>query len=100
MKKAFKFILSIAIFATSVLFFIAVKQNIQTKKSIVTEALAEGEEGNQNHSLDVVWCTGGVWRMKPGCCFGSGDCDITNPCGSSGYTCDGNIVYLEKPTRQ
>lgn len=100
MNKVFKCILPIAIIVTSVLLFFVVRQNIQTTKCAINEVLAQGEDVSQNHSLDVVWCTGGVWKMKPGCCFGSGDCDITNPCGSVGYTCDGTIVYMEKPANQ
>ena len=35
----------------------------------------------------AVWCGGGGWVIKPGCCYGSENCDNMDPCNGQSFKC-------------
>ena len=41
----------------------------------------------------AVWCAGGGWVVRAGCCYGSESCTNMNPCGGKSFSCDGNSWY-------
>lgn len=56
------------------------------------EALAYSNEGPgaQGHrQTQAVWCGGGGWEIRSGCCYGGSNCTYID-CSTNSFSCDGN----------
>lgn len=56
------------------------------------DALAFSNEGPGPQGFrqtQAVWCGGGGWIIRVGCCYGMEDCSLVD-CSSHSFSCDGN----------
>lgn len=95
MKKSSIIAISL-MFVLSLFVFLSVnKENDNSMRLFMTDVNAlsysnelPGAQGSR-HS-QAVWCGGGGWVVKAGCCYGYESCYIMDPCRGRSFSCDGN----------
>ena len=93
-RRILYFISIVFVFVATVLTMIATVIHSDVAPVIwqETEALTYSNEGpgsqGQRHS-QAVWCGGGGWTIRVGCCYGSENCSIYD-CPTNTFSCDGN----------
>lgn len=94
MKRLFQLLLLLVLLLS---FFLTWKS--YTESSVLNqmfeseiEALSYNNEGpgpQGRRQKQAVWCGGGGWVVRVGCCYGSEECTYIN-CPVNVFSCDGN----------